>query len=61
MNIEKLQRHIAHLQQQHDDLDKLIQEEYNRYQDDQTLLQMKKEKLALKEEINKLTEQLNTA
>lgn len=60
MNAEKLQRHIAHLQQQHDDLDRIIQEEHNRYQDDSLVLHMKKEKLAIKDEINRLTEQLNT-
>ncbi len=34
MDREKIQHHIKHLQKKHDDLDRLIQEEFNRYQDD---------------------------
>jgi hypothetical protein len=60
MNADKLQRHIDKLQQQHDQLDMLIAEEYARYQDDRAVADMKKEKLALKDEIRKLQEQLNT-
>jgi hypothetical protein len=59
MNIEKLTRHIEHLQKQHDDLDKIIQDEYNRYQDDRLVLHLKKQKLALKDEIEKFKKDLN--
>lgn len=51
MDAEKLTRHIEHLQKQHDDLDGIIQEEYNRYQDDRLVLHLKKQKLLLKDEI----------
>lgn len=59
MNIEKLTRHIEHLQTQHDDLDKIIQDEYNRYQDDRLVLHLKKQKLAIKDEIEKFKKDLN--
>jgi hypothetical protein len=59
MDREKIQNHIKHLQAKHDNLDQLIQEEFNRYQDDRAVSDLKKEKLLLKDEIAKLTEQLN--
>ncbi len=59
MNREKLENHIKHLQEKHDDLDRLIQEEYNRYQDDRLVLYLKKEKLALKDEIEKFKKDLS--
>jgi len=58
MNREKIENHIKHLQQRHDELDRLIQEEYNRYQDDSLLLNLKKEKLALKDDIEKFKKDL---
>jgi hypothetical protein len=58
VNIEKLCRRIEHLEKQHNDLDILIQDEYNRYQDDRLVLHMKKEKLAIKEEIEHLKRQI---
>lgn len=60
MDREKIQNHIKHLQEKHDLLDRLIQEEFNRYQDDKAVSSLKKEKLTLKDEINKFTEKLNT-
>ncbi len=60
MNREKLENHIEHLQKKHDDLDRLIQEEYNRYQDDRLVLYLKKEKLALKDEIEKFKKDLSS-
>jgi hypothetical protein len=53
MDREKIQHHIKHLQKKHDELDRLIQEEFNRYQDDRAVINLKKEKLILKEEIEK--------
>jgi len=58
MDREKLQHHIKHLQDKHDALDQLIQEEYNRYQDDKSVSSLKKEKLALKDEIEKFKKDL---
>lgn len=58
MNREKLQNHINHLQEKHDELDRLIQEEFNRYQDDRSISNLKKEKLALKDEIEKFKKDL---
>ena len=60
MDREKIQNHIKHLQEKHDNLDQLIQEEFNRYQDDKAVANLKKEKLLLKDEIVTLTKQLNT-
>jgi hypothetical protein len=60
MDREKIQNHIKHLQEKHDNLDQLIQEEFNRYQDDKAVANLKKEKLLLKDEIATLTKQLNT-
>ena len=60
MNREKLEHHIKHLQMKHDELDRLIQEEFNRYQDDRTVIDLKKEKLILKETIEKFKQDLET-
>lgn len=51
MDQEKLGRHIAHLQEVHDDLDKQILNEYIKYGDDALVQSMKKRKLFLKDEI----------
>lgn len=53
MDLEKIKNHIKHLEKQHHELDVIIQGEYNRYQDDRLVLHMKKEKLAIKDEIEK--------
>jgi len=58
MDREKIQHHIKHLQKKHDELDQLIQEEFNRYQDDRAVINLKKEKLILKEEIEKFKQDL---
>lgn len=47
----KVERHIKHLQEQHDELDRKIQNYYDEYGDDATLNTMKKKKLKLKDEI----------
>lgn len=57
---DKLKYHIEQLQKRHDGLDILIADEYRRYQDDRAVADLKKEKLALKDEIENLKKQLNT-
>lgn len=47
----KVERHIKHLQEQHDELDRKIRDYYDEYGDDATLNTMKKKKLKLKDEI----------
>jgi hypothetical protein len=59
MDREKIQHHIKHLQKKHDELDQLIQEEFNRYQDDRAVINLKKEKLILKEEIEKFKKDID--
>jgi hypothetical protein len=59
MDREKIQHHIKHLQKKHDELDILIQEEFNRYQDDRAVINLKKEKLILKEEIEKFKKDID--
>jgi hypothetical protein len=59
MDREKIQHHIKHLQKKHDELDRLIQEEFNRYQDDRAVINLKKEKLILKEEIEKFKKDID--
>jgi hypothetical protein len=59
MDREKIQNHIKHLQEKHDNLDRLIQEEFNRYQDDKAVSNLKKEKLSLKDEIEKFKQDLD--
>jgi len=46
--------YLEHLMIRHDELDQIIQDEYARYQDDRQVSNLKKEKLALKDEIEKL-------
>lgn len=47
----KVERHIKHLQEQHDDLDRKIRDYYDEYGNDTVLNTMKKKKLKLKDEI----------
>jgi hypothetical protein len=47
----KVERHIKHLQEQHDDLDRKIRDYYDEYGNDAILNTMKKKKLKLKDEI----------
>ena len=54
----KLEGHIQHLQQVHDDLDKQIKEDYIRYGDDALVQSLKKRKLYLKDEIEHFKKQL---
>jgi hypothetical protein len=58
MDIGKLQGHIDHLQQIHDDLDKQIKEDYIRYGNDALVQSLKKRKLHLKDEIERFKKDL---
>ena len=55
---EKLEHHVKHLQEMHDDLDQQIQEDYVKFKDDALILVLKKKKLHLKDEIEKFKEQI---
>ena len=55
---EKLKHHISHLQEQHDALDKQIQELYSHHADDFKVEELKKKKLHLKDEIEKSKQQI---
>lgn len=54
MDATKVKSHIEKLRKKHLKLDKDIQESYNRYVDDLTIEKMKKQKLAIKDEIERL-------
>lgn len=56
---EKIQHHIKHLQEQHDELDDKIKREYAAYGDDSVVTTLKKQKLELKDEIEKMRIKLN--
>ncbi len=56
----KLEGHIQHLQQVHDDLDKQIKEDYIQYGDDALVQSLKKRKLHLKDEIEYLQSRMLT-
>ena len=60
MKEAKLAYHLEYLMIRHDELDQLIQDEYARYQDDRQVAELKKEKLALKDEIEKLKQEEET-
>lgn len=47
----KVERHIKHLQEQHDELDRKILHHHREYGDDGIISTMKKKKLKLKDEI----------
>lgn len=55
----KITYHVEVLKQRHDELDRQIQEDYKRYVDDMIIERKKKEKLALKDEIEKYIRTLN--
>lgn len=58
MNKEKMQHHIAHLQQLHDSVDKQIQKIYREYGNDVSVQHLKKKKLKLKDEIEQCKKEL---
>jgi hypothetical protein len=53
MDQGKKERHIAHLQKIHNELDEEIQRQYDRYGDDNLVKVLKKKKLQLKDEIER--------
>jgi hypothetical protein len=56
---EKLEHHITHLQQKHDELDKEIQVLYNLHENDLKVETLKKLKLHLRDEIETTKVKLN--
>lgn len=56
---EKIQHHIKHLQEQHDTLGDRIEKEYAAYGDDYVVTRLKKEKLEIKDEIERMRLKLN--
>lgn len=59
MDNDKVRHHIESLKKKHSILDKEIQEGYDHYLNDLMLEKMKKEKLALKDEIEKFIRTLD--
>jgi hypothetical protein len=57
---EKLENHIKHLQEKHDLLDVKITESYKNYKSDTEVEDLKKSKLHLRDEIEKLKHQILT-
>jgi hypothetical protein len=58
MNKEKIEHHISHLQEKHDELDARINEAFNNHGNEHIIKVLKKEKLALKDEIEGFKKQL---
>jgi hypothetical protein len=58
MNREKIKHHISHLQEKHDDLDTRITEAFKNHGDEHIIKVLKKEKLALKDEIEGFKKQI---
>lgn len=51
MDAGKIERHIKHLQDQHDTLDKEIERQFKQYGNDSLVQVLKKQKLKLRDEI----------
>ena len=58
MDIKKVEHHIKHLQELHDDLDKQIIEEEKHYGNDALVAFLKKKKLKIKDEIQGFKSQI---
>ena len=58
MNREKIEHHISHLQEKHDDLDARITQAIKSHGNDHIIKVLKKEKLSLKDEIEGFKKQL---
>lgn len=54
MNSEKIKHHIQHLQKEHDELEKDLKEQQKHYGEDRLVTIIKKKKLQLKDEIQRL-------
>ena len=55
---QKLEHHIKHLQEQHDRLDREIKELYDHHTDDFKVESLKKQKLNIKDDIERLKKQI---
>jgi hypothetical protein len=55
----KIQHHIKHLQEQHDTLGERVENEYKTWGDDYVVRRLKKEKLEIKDEIERMRLKLN--
>jgi hypothetical protein len=58
MNKEKIEHHISHLQEKHDELDTRIAEAIKNHGNEHIIKVLKKEKLALKDEIESFKKQI---
>ena len=58
MNKEKIEHHISHLQEKHDELDARIALAIKNHGNEHIIKVLKKEKLALKDEIEDLKKQI---
>ena len=58
MNKEKIEHHIKHLEHQHDQLEKELEEQQKHYGEDRLVTILKKKKLKLKDEIEGFKNQL---
>lgn len=56
---QKLEHHIKHLQEQHDMLDKEIKELYNHHTDDFKVEKLKKQKLNIRDDIERIKRQIS--
>lgn len=56
---EKIQHHITHLEMQHEELDRRVIEETKHHAEDFIIRKLKKQKLELKDEIEKMRKKLN--
>jgi hypothetical protein len=60
MDKSSIEHHVKHLEEKHRELDYKIKTEYIRYGSDPVVIDLKKQKLHLKEEIEKYKRQLET-
>ena len=58
MNKEKIEHHISHLQEKHDELDTRIAKAFESHGNEHIIKVLKKEKLALKDEIEGFKRQI---
>jgi hypothetical protein len=56
---EKLIHHVEHLKDKHDKLDKQIKELYEHHTEDLKVEELKKKKLAIKDEIEQTNKRIN--
>jgi hypothetical protein len=56
---EKLENHIAHLKEKHHEIDKLLLEADEHWEDNQRINNLKKQKLHIKDEIARLEKQVS--